>query len=102
LSVLCDNPLAAKGKDAHDCAVRLQSMIDSGELNTEIGEALVLAADMIAAIFAVLADVCRGNVSEDSAQEMRRCLNVYEQLWMRRNKRGEWDVVREFFDAMIG
>ncbi len=98
LSVLRANDLAGKRRDALACAERLAEM----PLNAEIGEALILAAKMIAAVFAVLVDVCNGAVTEGTAQEMRECLAAFKQLWMRRNKCGEWDAIEAFFEAMLG
>ena len=98
LSVLRANDLAGKRRDALACAERLAQM----PMDTEIGEALALAAKMIAAVFAVLMDVCNGAVTDDTAQEMRECLESFEQLWMRRNKRGEWSGIKGFFESMLG
>ncbi len=96
VSVLRANDLEGKRRAALDCATRLQAM----EMDTEIAEVLVLAAQMIAAVFAVLIDVCGGAVTSAVKEELRTRLANMQELWMARNKRGEWQTIADFFETM--
>ncbi len=96
LSVLAANDLVGKRRDALACAARLSAM----PMNTDIKETLVLAADLLAVVFAVLYDVSNGGVTDETAQEMRTCLARFKQLWMQRNQYGEWNAIENFFQAM--
>ncbi len=102
LSVLRANDLAGKHRDALASAARLQQMQEAGELDARIAEVLVLAARMIAAVFAVLSDICHDGITNEVSQEMCDCLDDFEQLWMRRNKRGEWQLFAQFVRSVIG
>ncbi|MBR5134605.1 MAG: family 20 glycosylhydrolase [Clostridia bacterium] len=83
-----------------ECAARVRTMLDSGDVDADIGEAMVIAADGAALIFGILDAACHDRaIDEALVGERDAWLSTYRALWERRNKIGEWSMIETFFNV---
>lgn len=99
LEVLRANDLDGKRAAALSCSKRLRAMLEADELDGRIGEALLLAARGIAAIFGVLIDRCNGTNSHFNT--LLDWVEDYKARWFADNQSGEWMRIEEFFTVNL-
>lgn len=94
--------LSAKRAQCQSCRTRLEELKNTGAVDTQIGETLVLAADGMAVVFGLLEAACRDQAySAELKAELDVWLGAYKALWHKRNQPGEWKLIETFFTENI-